>query len=146
MKKQIAIATVTVLIIGLSTSFAQAGAARRHTIEGFLLGTGVTLLGTAIVNSMNDCEPVVVKHAHHRPSAPVYVEHRPVKYRYAKKHRRGHWEKRKVWVAPVYETRWNPGHYNKRGRWVKGRHIEIQVSDGYWKKERAWVRNSRRVH
>ncbi len=136
MKKQIAIATATILVLGLSTSFAQAGAARRHTIEGFLLGTGVTLLGAAIVNNMNRPEPVVVRHVHAPPPTPSY--------RYAKRHhRKGHWETRKVWMAPVYETRWNPGHYNKRGRWVNGRYEEFQVSKGYWKKERVWVRHGR---
>jgi hypothetical protein len=133
MKKQIAIIISAFLIVGLSTGFAQAGAARRHTIEGFLLGTGVTLLGTAIVNSMNRPQPVVV----HTP--PRH------EYRYAKtKHRKGHWETRKIWVAPEYETRWNPGHYNKRGRWVQGRYEEFQISDGYWQKERVWVRHNRR--
>lgn len=130
MKKTISIAAASFLILGLSTSFAQAGAARRHTIEGFLLGTGVTLLGTAIVQSMNRPAPVRID------TSPPHHEYRHT----AKKYRKGHLEVRKIWVDPVYETRWNPGHYNKRGHWVSGRHQEFLVAEGYWEKVRVWVR------
>lgn len=135
MKKYIAITTASFLILGTSTAFA--GAARRHTIEGFLLGTGVTLLGTAIVHSMNRPEPQPVKvvTVHHRNQYNTHRDRGP---------RKGHWEKRKVWIEPVYETRWNPGHYNKRGKWVAGRYQEFRVADGYWKKERVWVRHNHR--
>ncbi len=134
MKKLIAIAAASILIIGLSTSSAQAGAARRHTIEGFLIGTGVTLLGTAIVHSMNT--PAAVR------AAPRHHDHRYTTHH--KKKRKGHWATRKVWVDPVYETRWNPGHYNKRGKWVSGRRQAFLVADGRWEKERVWIRPHRK--
>jgi len=136
MKKLISIAIASLLIIGASSSFAQAGAARRHTIEGFLLGTGVTLLGSAIVNGLNRPDPIRINNGH-RHDEYRYPKHK-------KRHRRGRWEIQKIWVDPVYETRWNPGHYNKRGKWRFGRHQEFCVADGYWKKERVWVRRHRR--
>ncbi len=136
MKKQIAIIAASFIVATLSTSFAQAGAARRHTIEGFLLGTGVTLLGTAIVHSMNKPGPIVVQTTarHHE-------------YRYAKSHRtpcKRHWETRKIWVDPVYETRWTSGHYNKRGKWVAGRHRKFLVAEGYWATEQVRGRRHRK--
>lgn len=137
MKKQLAIATASILILGLSTSFAQAGAARRHTIEGFLLGTGVTLLGTAIVNSINSPPPMVASTLPPRCPGPRYAPHH-------KRHGKGHWEIRNIWIEPIYESKWNPGHYNKRGKWVSGRVQEFIVTQGYWEKEKVWVRNGRR--
>jgi len=132
MKKQIAIIAALFIVVTLSTSFAQAGAARRHTIEGFLLGTGVTLLGTAIAHSINKPGPVVVH------TTPRHHEYRYDKRH--KKHRRGHWETRKIWIDPVYETRWNPGHYNKRGKWVSGRHKKFLVAQGYWAQAQVRIR------
>lgn len=141
MKKQIAILTASFIIIGLSTSFAQAGAARRHTIEGFLLGTGVTLLGTAIIHSMHDSGPVVVKTAPRHHHKHRYAKHHK---KHHKGYRKGHWKTRKVWVEPVYKTRRNPGHYNKRGRWIPQRRQKVLVAEGYWEKERVRVRNRHR--
>ena len=106
MKKLIAITAASALMIGLSTSFAQAGSARRHTVEGFLLGTGVALLGSAIVHSKQRPVPVVVK---------TVTRHHEDRYaRHHKKYRKGHWKTRKIWVETSYEKRWKPGHYNKR--------------------------------
>ena len=59
-------------------------------------------------------------------------------------YKKGHWKTRKIWVEPIYETRWNPGHYNKRGRWVSGRHEKFLMADGYWQKKRVWVRHHRK--
>jgi hypothetical protein len=33
---------------------------------------------------------------------------------------------RRIWVPPVYNKVWNPAHYNRKGRWVPGRRIEIE--------------------
>ncbi|WDP89646.1 MAG: hypothetical protein HUN04_07895 [Desulfobacter sp.] len=131
MKKQIAIVAAAFLIIGLSTASAQAGAARRHTIEGILIGTGITLLGTAIANSISHPAPerTIV---HHRYDARYAPHH--------KKHRRGHWEICRIWVKPVYTTSWHPGHYNKRGRWTPGRHQRRLAKKGHWERKRVWVR------
>ncbi|MDD9303727.1 MAG: hypothetical protein HUK40_15860 [Desulfobacter sp.] len=126
MKKQIAIITASFLIIAVFAGFADAGAARRHTIEGFLLGTGVTLLGTAIVHNMNRPEPVAIRKGRHHGNRNC---------------RKGHWETQRIWVEPVYETRWNPGHYNRRGRWICGRQERFEIAQGYWQRERVWVRH-----
>ncbi len=136
MKKQLAIVTAAFLIIGFTAGISQAGAARRHTIEGFILGTGVAILGTAIVQSMNkpEPEPVVVNHVYHQ-EPPRYAK---------KKKRKGHWETRKTWVEPNYDTRWNPAHYNRRGKWVSGRYEEFKVADGYWRSAKVWVRHNRK--
>lgn len=134
MKKRIAIVTAVFLIIGFTAGISQAGAARRHAIEGIILGTGVAILSTAIIHSMNKPEPVVVKH--------VYQHDSP---RHGKKwKKKGHWKTRKIWVEPEYETRWNPGHYNRRGKWVKGRYKEFKVADGYWRSRKVWVKYNRR--
>ena len=141
MKKLISIITASFLILVVSTSFAHAGAARRHTIEGFLLGTGVTLLGTSIVRSMNPA-PEPAKVVVHHYNTHQYRNH----YNTCRDrgHRRGHWKKRKGWMKPVYETRWNPGHYNKRGKWVPGRYQEFHMAEGYWKKDRMRIRRNHR--
>ncbi len=60
------------------------------------------------------------------------------------KKKRGHWETRKTWIKPAYETRWNPGHYNRRGYWVEGRYEEFKVADGFWRSDKVWVRHNRR--
>lgn len=65
--------------------------------------------------------------------------------RYPKRpHRqRGHWETRKIWIPAEYEKVWNPGHYNRRHKWVKGHWIEIETRPGYWKTETYWVSHRR---
>jgi hypothetical protein len=132
MKKIIAITSAALLLICFSTASAHAGAARRHTIEGFMLGTGVAILGAAIINEMNKC-PV-----------PQYTRrneyHRYAGYSYRYHHRpRGHWEVDKTWNEPVYEKKWNPGHYNHHGDWINGRYEKFMIKDGYWQEERVWV-------
>jgi hypothetical protein len=74
--------------------------------------------------------------------------HRQDHHVYKKKgHRhRGHWEVRKVWVPPSTEKVWNPGHYNRRGHWVRGQWIEIERRRGYWKKEKVWVARKGKFH
>ena len=126
MKKRIAIAALALIVA--VTGVATAGPARRHTMEGFVLGAGIALLGTAIIHGMAEPEPVVV---HHHPP-----RHEPPG--------RGHWETRRVWMEPVTETRWNPGHYDRHGRWVQGRYEQVIVSDGYWSTQQIWVSTCRR--
>lgn len=160
MKKIIAITTAVLMITGvLSVTSAHAD---RKTIEGFILGTGVAILGAAILNEMNtDGAQVRDNYAYQRHTPPVYTppaHHRPdhqyrpghykprheKKYRHHKKyanHRRGHWEVEKIWMAPVYERKWNPGHYNRKGKWVSGRYEKFMVQEGYWSKKKVWVRH-----
>lgn len=146
MKKQIAIAAAAVFITTLFTGFALAGPGRHRSnyshrpthhhdknnvLEGVVLGAGALILGTAIAQSLNKpCQPAQI----HATAAPPRPGHRNI-------HRKkGHWETQKIWVPPVYETRWNPAHYNTRGRWVQGRHQQFLVAEGFWKKERVWVK------
>jgi hypothetical protein len=139
MKKQIAIVCATIFVVGATASISQAGPARRHTIEGALIGAGAVILGSAIIHQMSrPANARVAVRQYHYPPKPRYVK------RHAKKAcRKGHLEIRKIWVEPEYETRWNPGHYNRRGKWVSSRYEAFKVADGYWRKEKIWVRHGR---
>ena len=138
MKKTIATFTGIFLIIILSSAPARAD---RKTMEGFLLGTGAVLLGTAIYHGMNQDSDPGPAYASHSPRYREGRHHRPAK-RYARHHRpRGHWEVERVWVEPEYERKWNPGHYNRRGQWVSGRYERFKVSRGYYREIKTWVRH-----
>ncbi len=147
MKKIIAITTGVLMIMGIvSVTSANAGAARRHTIEGFVLGTGVALLGTAIIRGMNkEATPshVYTRHYPDRYKEHTYRGHK--RYHKHKHHRkyarrtRGHWETDRIWIDPVYEKKWNPGHYNRKGEWVSGRYEKFMIEQGYWSKKKVWV-------
>lgn len=151
MKKQIALAAAAIFITSLFAGVAQAGPGRhgdsrshhnrhdnhrRHNndiLKGVVVGAGALILGTAIAQSLDrSCQPVRV-HAvpapHKRNSWRNHHGSKP----------NGHWEIKKIWVEPVYETRWNPAHYNPRGKWIRGRHQQFLVAEGYWKKEKVWV-------
>lgn len=146
MKKIIAITTVVLLSVCLSTTSALAGAARRHTIEGFMIGTGVAILGSAIINGINrDSRPQYTqrysRHGEYRHSG-YRNRHRnnyPRRFRHQK--HGGYWEVQRIWIDPVYEKKWNPGHYNRHGEWVNGRHEKFLIANGYWQKEKLWVRH-----
>ena len=157
MKKQLTIILTTILAFTLITAPAFAGSKQRHRWEGVAIGAAAaTLLAPALL-APSIVAPHVrvnanvsnVKHRENRP--PRYRDHRPARerkytstqyrdHRPNKRQRgRGHWEARKVWVDPIVEQVWNPGHYNKRNRWVPGHYIEIEKSPGYWTKERVWA-------
>ncbi len=156
MKKIIAITTGILMIMGIvSVSSANAGAARRHTIEGFMLGTGVALLGTAIIHEMNKDarqSPTYTRHWPDRYENPKRKHHKQYKRskhhkqykrskhprKYAKKSR-GHYELERVWINPVYERRWNPGHYSRKGTWLSGRYQKFMIEQGYWSEKKVWV-------
>lgn len=152
MKKHIAFAVAAIFITGLFTGFAQAGPHRsrpgrshhhhghhghhNNVLEGVVIGAGALILGTAIAQSLNSPPQPVRVHAVPVPPRP----YTPANYYPATP--AGHWENQKIWVAPVYETRWNPAHYDSRGRWVKGRHQQFLIANGYWKQERVWVEHT----
>jgi len=151
MKKQLTIILTTILAFTLITSPAFAGSKQRHRWEGVAIGTAAaTLLAPALLAPAIAAPHVRVNadvstvkkggcyyppRRHREHTSTQYRDHRPHKRRRG----RGHWESRKVWVDPVIEQVWNPGHYNKRNRWVPGHYIEIEKSPGYWTKERIWV-------
>jgi hypothetical protein len=141
MKKSIAILTTAIIVICFSSVNAYAD---RKTMEGILIGAGVTILGAAIISEMNTghrSDPVYSRH--HTPPTRVYVSsshHNQSKRHKRYSHRsRGHWEVEKQWVEPVYERKWNPAHYNRRGDWVDGRFEKFMVQDGYWQEDKIWV-------
>ena len=153
MQKTVSIITAVLILIVVSTTSAHAD---RKTMERIMFGTGAAILGAAII------------HGIHNNSGPRYISNTPwhdnqhydryrhgdrkkhhKKYkhgdrkrhhkRYSHNRHRGHWETQKIWVEPVYETKWNPGHYNRRGRWVNGRYEKYIVTRGCWQKNKIWI-------
>ncbi len=139
MKKTVSIITAIIILIVVSTTSANAG---RKTMERVMFGTGAAILGAAMI------------HGIHHNSRPLYISNTPWHYdayrhgdrkkhnkRYSQNRQRGHWETQKIWIEPVYATKWNPGHYNRRGRWINGRYTQYVVTDGCWQKNRIWIRH-----
>ena len=149
MKRIIATITIILMVTGvLTVSSAQAGSSKRHTIEGIMIGTGVAILGAAIINELNDDNHYSRHHTYKRHYPPVYKKRVYREYRHANhrhhhkkygRHSRGHYEVDRIWVEPVYETKWNPGHYNRRGKWISGRYEKYMVKQGYWSEQKVWV-------
>jgi len=108
------------------------------------IGTGVAILGAAIINGINhDSRPSYNRH-YSRHSRHHYAGYRQeYKNRHHKKYKShrpgGYWEVERIWVEPVYEKKWNPGHYNRRGNWISGRYENFLVQDGYFQEEKVWV-------
>ena len=129
--------TVSIAVsIGIIASPVGAGNVQRNRWEGLAIGIGAAILGKVIFDHVQQ---------QRRSSGAVYGHHRYPEPHYGPPHRHsGHWEIRKVWVPPVYKRVWNPGHYNRKGRWVSGKWIKIEKQPGYWKKERIWI--SERFH
>lgn len=137
MKTKISIAITLVLFLGFST--ASAGSRGRDIARGVIIGTTAAVIGAAIINEMHDNRKSSFKH--NREYRIIHKEKRDCREKKYKKrhHSRGYWAFKKVWVSPDYEKRWNPGHYNRRGRWVPGKYQRVIVREGYWKKNRVWV-------
>jgi hypothetical protein len=144
MKRIIAVTTTILLVICLSTVTAHAD---RKTMEGFMLGAGAFILGSAIYNAHHDSVQYIpqkttnYKYSHNRYNSNY-------RYKYKGKHnkkynrhdKKGHWKTKKRWVDPLYKKRWNPGHYNRKGQWISGRKVSFLVKQGYWQKKKVWVR------
>ena len=135
--KKISAITLTLLVLAcFSTTPANAGPAGRHTMEGFILGTSVALMGTAIIHSMNNGKQCT-------PNYPRYTKHG--NNRHQRLHAaydsgpKGHWEIRKVWVENKHSKRWNPGHTTPRGHRGDGRYDRIPAQKGHWQAQRVWV-------
>lgn len=145
MNKIITLAVVVVFGVITMNGNAYAGH-RRHSdlLEGVIIGAGAAILGATIITEIN--------------SHPVY-DHRPVPYKYRRydkrhrdhykeewqdrdrRHNSGYWSIERVWVEPVYTKRWIPGHYSRRGDWIRGRHEHVIIRDGFWESKRIWVSN-----
>ncbi|MFH2059015.1 MAG: hypothetical protein ABIJ59_08945 [Pseudomonadota bacterium] len=142
MKKTIA--TITAVFIAILFLSAPARADRK-TMEGFLLGTGVAILGTAIIHGINKNDKPAYQSSYsgHQTNDHASYRHRD-RHRLHKRHYnrgpRGYWSVERVWIEPVYEEKWNPGHYNRHGEWVDSRYDRFIVSNGYWREEKRWIR------
>lgn len=132
MRKKSFIITVLVFIFCFvfMVNSAMAGSKQRERWKGVAIGVGAAIIGSAILNSQK-------QYAYETPC--IYSEPGPQRHQAPGRAGRGHWETRKEWVPPVYENVWNPGHYDKRGRWVEGHWIKIVDRPGYWIERRMWV-------
>ncbi len=164
MKKTLSIFLAAALLISFSFSHAEAGPGKNHVLETVIIGTGVALLGAALIHDAGN-------HGRDKHYTHNYYEERtpPVHSRRLQKHNthfqdqqyhgksspdgrknifnvqkaRGRWIIKKIWVSPRYEKRWIPGHLNKHNRWIRGHHAQVMVNNGYWEKKRVWARVDR---
>jgi len=132
-KKNLLVVFLAGLIsVSIAARPADAGNIQRNRWEGVAIGVGAAVLGGILWNhAKND-----------RQDAPATYQRRPpypAQKGYYPKGPAGRWEVRKVWVSPKYKNVWNPGHYNRRGRWMPGQWIRVEKRPGYWKKERIRV-------
>ena len=139
-KKSLYTLTITLIFsLAALTPAAHAGSVQRQRWEGFAIGLGAAIIGSAILNQQRtgdyDRQPQVIYRPHRQQHSPNY--HAPGPKR--RDHGRGHWEVTKEWVPPTYKKVWNPGHYNRRGEWKSGHWIEIEDTPGYWAKTRIWM-------
>lgn len=139
MKKTIIAIMAITCMITLTNISSHAGSSKRDRLEGFIIGSSAGFIGATIINQLHHNRPRVVIHEQ-RPGQRRHKKH----YRSNRQHRRyersgGHWEVTRIWVEPVYEERWNPGHYNRNGEWRSGRYQRFVVQEGYWKEKRVWV-------
>ena len=120
---------VTFALFVMAPNDSWAGSTQRHRWEGVAIGVGAAIIGSALINSLHQSS------AYAEP-APATAYHPDYERRPAP---RGHWTIEKAWVEPVTRKEWNPGHYNRRGRWVPGEWIQIEVEPGYWVERKVWV-------
>jgi len=164
MKKTLSIFLAAALLMSFSFSQASAGPRNNHTLETVVIGAGVALLGAALIHEAgHDNKRKVYTHNGYnsRGASPclgknqkhgVYSrDHHQRRHRhhaenwkaFNKTRSQGNWINEKIWVSPIYEKRWVPGHMNKRNRWIRGRHELVMVQQGHWEKRRVWSRSDR---
>ena len=117
------------LILTLTANSAFAGGRHKERWEGIAIGLGAAILGSAILSSNNHSSDRVPERC--PLPAPVYKRHNT--------HHKGYWEVRAEWIPPIHKKVWNPGHYNRKGKWIEGAWIEIMVKPGYWTERKVWV-------
>ncbi|SLM28097.1 exported hypothetical protein [Desulfamplus magnetovallimortis] len=139
MKKSISIIIITITAMVAQTLFvssAHAGRSRGDDVlKGVIIGTGAAIIGAAIVSEISHSRD----YNHDRNNHHKWDRDR--KHRDHNHHKPcdGYWKIEKIWIPPVYDKRWNPGHYNKRGRWVKGQYDMVIVRGGHWEERKIWI-------
>jgi hypothetical protein len=124
MKKLIILFMVMIFSVGFSVNRVFAGHGchgSQYYWQAAAIGLGAGILGSVIANS---CQPQRVTVVEHR----TYYEPPPPPPREC--------ELRRVWVPPITETVWNPGHY-EYNRWIPGQYISLEREPGYWREERV---------
>lgn len=112
MKKIIGMSLMTLLMISIYAAPGYAGSRNQNLVQGIVIGTGAVILGAALINGFHHDNRVRVMASNSRGYRPDTRKYRPV---------RGH----RARVTPRYEQRWNPGHHNRRGHWINGRHERV---------------------
>lgn len=142
MKRVLTVGLVSLMCIALLTPAAWAGAKQRHRWEGVAIGVGAAILGHALIHG---------PHHYNRPyrGGGTVIIHRErdrcdfPRYRYRRHHHRpahaSRWKTRRIWISPVYEKVWNPGHFDVDQRWVPGRWINVVKEPGHWAEKREWA-------
>lgn len=125
-KQILTIAFITIFSIVVLVPSSWAGSPQSHRWEGVAIGIGAAIIGKALFDQHRQAavaQPVVVEYRH-TPAPPEPS---------------GYWETRKEWVPAQYEKVWNPGHYTRHGRWVRGHWMQVEVQAGYWVTRQVWV-------
>jgi hypothetical protein len=136
MKRRFSLLLSAALLLVFIAPQAWAGSPQKHRWEGVGIGIGAAVLGGMLLN-----HTFGPGHHAHYDSPRQTRAYSP--FRQCAPYRgpvsSGHWEIRKEWVAPVCEKVWNPGHYNRRQRWIPGKWITIERQPGYWREDKVWV-------
>ncbi len=112
---------VSILSLFLLIPSSWAGSKQRHRWEGVAIGVGAAILGNAILS-----------HHYYSPPRHARVYHFPPHRRHS-----DHWKYRKVRAPSTYKKVWNPGHYNRKGKWIPGGWITIKQKPNHWAKNRT---------
>ncbi len=147
MKRNVLLATASVIVTVLFalTPTAHAGRSGRDVTKGALIGAGVAVLGTQLMNARIDhqvrklgAELEFSNHGHrHRKDRHGRCGHRD-HYRKGRHHRpSGYWVIEKIWVPNPYKYRHGKKYrgWDRRDRYRHGRHD----SKGHWIKQKVWV-------
>jgi len=122
-KRLLTLCLVAIISIAFTAPAAWAGSAQKHRLEGAVMGIGALILTKAIIDHSRYVDAVET-----RPAA------RPYPYQPA-----GYWDTQREWIPARYHKVWNPGHYNRRGQWVSGHWMQVEIEPGYWTGKRVWV-------
>ena len=128
-RMKLLVATLIVLFaFTVSVPSTWAGSPQKHRWEGVAIGVGAAILGKVLFDhhvqrpAPAPAPRVAQLHYHQSPPAPA-----------------GHWETHREWVPPSYKEVWNPDHYDRQGRFVKGHWMRLESSPGYWTERQIWV-------